>query len=49
MTTQKPAGIDADGYILTVVDGPIQPQFQPLLTDICATLSRPELGLHGIY
>ena len=49
MTTQKPAGIDGDGYILTVADGPIQPEFQPLLADVCATLSRPELGLHGIY
>ncbi|MBI6655594.1 nucleotidyltransferase domain-containing protein [Pseudomonas carnis] len=49
MNIQKPAGIDADGYILTVADGPIQPEFQPLLTDVCATLSRPEFGLHGIY
>lgn len=49
MSTHKPAGIDADGFILTVADTPVQPEFQLLLTDICATLSRPELGLHGIY
>lgn len=49
MNTQKPAGTDADGFILTVADTPIQPEFQPLVTDICATLSQPALGLHGIY
>ncbi|MCK3828992.1 MULTISPECIES: DNA polymerase III subunit beta [unclassified Pseudomonas] len=49
MSTQQPAGIDADGFILTVADAPIQPEFKPVLVDICATLSQPALGLHGIY
>ncbi|WPN51604.1 nucleotidyltransferase domain-containing protein [Pseudomonas sp. P9_2] len=49
MTSQKPAGINADGYILTVADASIQSEFQPLLADICVTLSQPALGLHGIY
>ncbi|WP_073522280.1 nucleotidyltransferase domain-containing protein [Pseudomonas fluorescens] len=49
MPTLQPAGIDADGYILTVADAPIQPEFQPVLTDVCATLSQAQFGLEGIY
>lgn len=49
MPTLQPAGIDADGYILTVTEAPIQPEFQPLLADICATLSQSARELHGIY
>lgn len=40
-------GVDADGCVLTVGDAPIQPEFQPLLADVCATLAP--LSLEGIY
>ena len=49
MTVLQPAGVDADGYILTVADAPVQIEFQPLLADVCATLSQAAFGLHGIY
>jgi hypothetical protein len=35
-----PRGIDADGYILTVPNVEVQPQFQDLLVDVCMTLAR---------
>ncbi|UVL00749.1 nucleotidyltransferase domain-containing protein [Pseudomonas sp. B21-048] len=44
-----PSGIDADGYILTVPNVEVQPQFQDLLADVCMTLTRSELLLDGIY
>lgn len=42
-------GIDADGFILTVADTPVQREYQPLLTEVCASLSQEDLGLDGIY
>ncbi|URM26846.1 GFA family protein [Pseudomonas frederiksbergensis] len=44
-----PGGIDADGYILTVPNVEVQPQFQDLLADVCMTLTRSEPLLDGIY
>lgn len=49
MERLQPRGIDADGYILTVSNVEMQPQFQALLTDVCLTLARPEPLLDGIY
>ncbi|WP_421534949.1 nucleotidyltransferase domain-containing protein [Pseudomonas marginalis] len=43
------AGIDADGFILTVPDTPVQLEYQPLLADVCASLSTDDLGLDGLY
>ncbi|HAA39633.1 MAG TPA: DNA polymerase III subunit beta, partial [Pseudomonas sp.] len=43
------AGIDADGFILTVPDTAVQLEYQPLLADVCASLSRDDLGLDGLY
>lgn len=37
-----PGGIDADGYILTVPNVEVQPQFQDLLADVCMTLTPSE-------
>lgn len=42
-------GLDADGFILTVADTPVQREYQPLLADVCASLSTEDLGLDGIY
>lgn len=42
-------GIDAEGFILTVADRPVQLEYQPMLADACAALSRHDLGLDGIY
>lgn len=44
-----PRGIDADGYILTVPNVEVQPQFQDLLVDVCMTLARSEPLLDGVY
>lgn len=49
MSTVQPTGVDADGYVLSVGDGPVQPEFQPLLEDVCLTLSPVELGVDGVY
>ncbi|KAE9657835.1 nucleotidyltransferase domain-containing protein [Pseudomonas sp. PB105] len=43
------SNIDLNGYILSVTDSPVQPEFQPLLEDVCASLSQDDLGLDGIY
>ncbi|WP_448651510.1 nucleotidyltransferase domain-containing protein [Pseudomonas fluorescens] len=42
-------GLDANGCVLTVGDAPLQPEFQPLLTDVCTTLAQAGLGLHSLY
>ena len=42
-------GIDAQGFICTVADRPVQPEFQAMLEDVCAWLSREAQGLDGIY
>lgn len=47
--TLLPVGIDADGFILNVARVCVQPEFQSLLADVCATLSQAAFGLHGIY
>lgn len=49
MSTAQPAGVDADGFVLTVGDHPVQPEFEPLMADVCQTLSQPESGLHSLY
>ncbi|NVZ50602.1 nucleotidyltransferase domain-containing protein [Pseudomonas sp. B6002] len=49
MSAMHPAGVDADGFILTVGDGPVQPEFEPLMADVCQSLSQPEVGLHSLY
>ena len=49
MERLHPRGIDADGYILTVPNVEIQPQFQDLLVDVCMTLTRSKPLLDGIY
>ncbi|NVZ23570.1 nucleotidyltransferase domain-containing protein [Pseudomonas costantinii] len=49
MSTVQPTGVDANGFVLSVVDAPLQPEFQPLLADVCATLSQADIGLDGIY
>ncbi|KJZ51320.1 nucleotidyltransferase domain-containing protein [Pseudomonas marginalis] len=49
MSASRSTGVDADGFILTVSDGPVQREFQPLLEDVCNQLSPPEFGVDGIY
>jgi uncharacterized protein len=41
-------GVDANGWVLTVADAPIQPEFQPLLADVRESLSQA-VGLHSLY
>lgn len=45
MITQT--GVDAQGCVLTLDDAAFQPEFEPLLADVCASLSQSGLG--GIY
>jgi len=33
-------GLDADGFILTVADTPVQREYQPLLAKICQCISN---------
>lgn len=40
-------GVDAQGFVLTLDDAAFQPEFEPLLADVCASLSQS--GLDGIY
>lgn len=42
-------GVDAQGFVQTVGDAALQPEFQPVLTDVCATLSQAGLGLEAIF
>lgn len=49
MSDERPMGIDANGYVVTVGAVPVQPEFEPLLADVVATLSQPAFGLDGIY
>lgn len=49
MTLVQTTGVDADGFILTVADVPVQIEFQPVLADVCATLSQAAFGLHWMY
>ncbi|MPR01893.1 nucleotidyltransferase domain-containing protein [Pseudomonas sp. MAFF 212408] len=49
MSALKPTGVDAEGFVLSVATIPLQPEFEPLLADVCATLSQAVLGLDGIY
>lgn len=49
MSTVQPAGVDANGFVLTVGDTPVQPEFEPLMADVCHTLSQPEFGLDSLY
>jgi predicted nucleotidyltransferase len=42
-------GVDAEGFVLTLPEAAVQPQFQPLLEDVCTLLSANPLGLNGIY
>lgn len=49
MSTVHSTGLDAEGFILTAGQVPVQPAFQALLADVCGSLSLPSLGLDGIY
>ena len=49
MDRLHPSGIDADGYILTLPNVEVQPQFQDVLADVCMTLTRSPPLLDGIY
>lgn len=49
MSPLQPTGVDANGFVLTVGDHPLQPEFEPLMADVCQTLSQPELGLDSLY
>ncbi|NVH60413.1 nucleotidyltransferase domain-containing protein [Pseudomonas simiae] len=42
-------GVDAEGFILTIPETPVQSEFQSLLEDACTALSHEELGVEGIY
>lgn len=42
-------GVDAQGFVQTVGDAVLQPEFQPVLTDVCATLSQAGLGLEAVF
>lgn len=42
-------GVDAQGFVQTVGDAALQPEFQPVLADVCATLSQAGLGLEAIF
>ncbi|CRM51232.1 putative nucleotidyltransferases [Pseudomonas sp. 24 E 13] len=49
MSAECPIGVDVEGHIVTVDAVPVQPEFEPLLKDVLATLSQPAFGLEGIY
>ena len=49
MSVECPVGVDANGYVVTIGAVPVQPEFEPLLADVLATLSQPAFGLDGIY
>lgn len=49
MSRTNARGVDQEGFILTVPQTCMQPSFQPLLDDVCTSLSRDELGMDGIY
>lgn len=49
MSVPNSSGMDPDGYILSISQDPIQPEFQPLLEDVRASLSQEDLGLDGVY
>jgi len=49
MERLPPRGIDASGYILTLSDVDIQPEFEGLIADVCATLAQSTPLLDGIY
>ncbi len=49
MSAECPVGVDANGYVVTIGAVPVQPEFEPLLADVLATLSQPAFGLDGIY
>ncbi|AZF27104.1 nucleotidyltransferase domain-containing protein [Pseudomonas sp. R2-60-08W] len=49
MSAEPPVGVDANGYVVTVGAAPVQPEFEPLLADVLATLSQSAFGLDGIY
>lgn len=42
-------GVDAEGFILTVLETSVQSEFQPLLEEACTALSQEALGVEGIY
>ncbi|MEG8234805.1 nucleotidyltransferase domain-containing protein [Pseudomonas orientalis] len=49
MSAERPIGVDANGYVVSVSAVPVQPEFESLLADVLATLSQPAFGLDGIY
>ncbi|WP_338567936.1 nucleotidyltransferase domain-containing protein [Pseudomonas canadensis] len=49
MNSSQPTGVDAQRCVLAMTDLPLQPEFQPLLSDVCATLSPAQWGLDGLY
>lgn len=49
MSTERPLGIDAQGFIQAAPSGPVQLEFQAVLADVCATLSAPAWALDGVY
>ncbi|OIN46082.1 DNA polymerase III subunit beta [Pseudomonas azotoformans] len=49
MSASRFTGVDTEGFILTVSPSPVQPEFQPLLEEVCKLLSPPKLGVDGIY
>lgn len=49
MSVEHGNGVDAEGFILTVGETSVQPEFRPLLEDACRVLSQQELDVHSIY
>ena len=37
MSTERPLGVDAQGFIQAAPSGPVQLEFQAVLADVCAT------------
>lgn len=49
MSVAVSQGLDAEGFIRSVAQAPVQPEYQPVLADACSLLSQQTLGLDGLY
>lgn len=49
MAKPLPDGVDAEGFILTVPDRPLQPEFRSVVEDLVTTLSGRCAALDGLY
>ncbi|MFO2464329.1 nucleotidyltransferase domain-containing protein [Pseudomonas sp. 15FMM2] len=49
MTRLPVMGVDEDGFILTLPETSLQPEFEVLLADVCTTLALVQPTLDGVY